>query len=241
MYAPRASGVPPQRPTQAANLPFKFRRKSFSDDDLPEHDAVPPSPSLSPSRSWSMSSSPPSSPTALTTSPARPSHLDTARILPPSSPTRPSAHHVYGYAYRHPRLVAHHPPYDHDLSPQEQLSIFPTSHKPHAYAIIPPPSTSSGRSSFSLPSPSESDALSAVSSSPSDAPITHGAYHLLPLTSYVLSCPLHVARARASVLAGSSPDLDASLSRKGRPLPLLPSFIRVTAESILPRSSPQSG
>ncbi|RDX41102.1 hypothetical protein OH76DRAFT_1561782 [Lentinus brumalis] len=142
MTPPCPSPTPPARASSVANLPFKYRRKSFSEDN-PDYYLVPPSPSLSPSRSLSLSSSPPSSPTTLATSPAGPSHLDTAAIHPPSSPTRPSAFHGYGYAYSYARV------HDYD---QHHYKL------PHArpYAIIPPPAVSA-RSSVSAPSPATSD------------------------------------------------------------------------------------
>lgn len=163
MYAARAR-VSPHRPT----LPFKYRRKSFSDDDdvEPSDYLVPPSPSLSPSRSLSMSSSPPSSPSALQTSPIRPSHLATVRLHAPSSPTRPSAYHAYGYSHT---ISTASSAYDYDLTSGEHLHLpkRSPSRSSRAYAIIPTPSaTSSARSSFSLSSPTRSDALSAVFSSP---------------------------------------------------------------------------
>ncbi|RDX41105.1 hypothetical protein OH76DRAFT_253985 [Lentinus brumalis] len=137
----------PTPPSSVANLPFKYRRKSFSEDN-PDYYLVPPSPSLSPSRSLSLSSSPPSSPTTLATSPAGPSHLDTAAIHPPSSPTRPSAFHGYGYAYSYARV------HDYD---QHHYKL------PHArpYAIVPPPAVSA-RSSVSAASPATSDGFRPV-------------------------------------------------------------------------------
>ncbi|KAI8972179.1 hypothetical protein BD414DRAFT_220582 [Trametes punicea] len=74
----------PHRPTSLSSIPFRFRRKSMSEDELP----LLPSPSLSPSLSTSMSTSPPSSPTVLSTSPSRPltyTSLRFARPPPPSS------------------------------------------------------------------------------------------------------------------------------------------------------------
>ncbi len=147
MSPPCPSPTPPARASSVANLPFKYRRKSFSEDN-PDYYLVPPSPSLSPSRSLSLSSSPPSSPTTLATSPAGPSHLDTAAIHPPSSPTRPSAFHGYGYAYTYA------PAHDYD---QHHYKL------PHArpYAIIPPPAVSA-RSSVSAASPATSDGFRPV-------------------------------------------------------------------------------
>ncbi|TFK80725.1 hypothetical protein K466DRAFT_368197 [Polyporus arcularius HHB13444] len=147
MSPPCPSPTPPARASSVANLPFKYRRKSFSEDN-PDYYLVPPSPSLSPSRSLSLSSSPPSSPTTLATSPAGPSHLDTAAIHPPSSPTRPSAFHGYGYAY------SYAPAHDYD---QHHYKL------PHArpYAIIPPPAVSA-RSSVSAASPATSDGFRPV-------------------------------------------------------------------------------
>ena len=169
MFPTRFSPTPPARPSSVAHLPFKYRRKSFSEDN-PDYYLLPPSPSLSPSRSLSMSSSPPSSPTTLATSPARPSYLDTAVIHPPSSPTRPSAFHGYGYAYSYSRLA---PTHDYDLASAEHHGkpSQAVNHRP--YAIIPPPSTST-RSSFSASSPSVSDGFSAVFSSASDRGASHG-------------------------------------------------------------------
>ncbi|TBU44542.1 hypothetical protein BD309DRAFT_958190, partial [Dichomitus squalens] len=153
----RSSQHPVYVSTDLANIPFRFRRKSLSEDDLPNPDyyLVPPSPSLSPSRSYSLSSSPPSSPSALNSSPIRP-HLDTANIHPPSSPTRPPAYHGPGYAYTYPRGLSHRAAYDYEFPSAEPKPLPPNAPSP-AYAAILPPSASSPRSSFSSTSLSDAN------------------------------------------------------------------------------------
>ncbi|KAI0762172.1 hypothetical protein BD413DRAFT_219013 [Trametes elegans] len=147
-------GFSPHRSPSLSSIPFKFRRKSLSEDELPPPDRAllfPSSPSRSPSLSMSMSSSPPSSPSAIATSPSRPNYNDTAAIRQPSSPLHPPVQHTYGYAHSYPRARSHHSGYGYDLySAEYPLKPFaPTS---HPYGVVPPPSTSSGRSVYSLSS-----------------------------------------------------------------------------------------
>ncbi|KAI9067522.1 hypothetical protein FKP32DRAFT_1672973, partial [Trametes sanguinea] len=150
----------PQRPTSLSSIPFRFRRKSLSEDELPMF----PSPSLSPS----MSSSPPSSPTVLATSPIRPSHLDLAKVRQSSSPLRPAAYHAYGYSYTYPRGASHPLGQDHDiLSADHPSKPFPP--RPHAYAVIPPSGMKqSTRTTYSSLSPSDLDDNSPFYSSASE-------------------------------------------------------------------------
>ncbi|KAI1787456.1 hypothetical protein LXA43DRAFT_1098280 [Ganoderma leucocontextum] len=145
--------------TELANIPFRFRRKSLSEDDLPNPDyyLVPPSPSLSPSRSFSMSSSPPSSPTALNTSPTGPPHLDTAKIHPASSPAHPTTYHGYGYAYTYSRGLSHFASSHHDISSAPPKFVPPNS-RSHPHPIISPPTTNPTRSTFS-PTPAGAHGL----------------------------------------------------------------------------------
>lgn len=165
-------GTSPYRPPSLSSIPFKFRRKSLSADDLPHPDAfLVPSPSLSPSLSMSMSSSPPSSPTALCTSPSRPSHLDTTYVRQPSSPIRPTAHHAYGYAYRYPRGASNTLGYEPDLLSAEHMpKSFPA--RSHAYAVIP--SARATSSTYSSLSPSDTDGNLHFSSSASESAFPHG-------------------------------------------------------------------
>ncbi|OSC96764.1 hypothetical protein PYCCODRAFT_1253008 [Trametes coccinea BRFM310] len=156
--------ISPQRPTSLASIPFRFRRKSLSEDELPMF----PSPSLSPSLSTSMSSSPPPSPTVLATSPTRPSHLDSAKVLQPSSPLRSAAYHAYGYSYTYPRGGSHPLSQDHDLLSADHPSK-PFPPRPHAYAVIPPSATKhSTRPTYSSLSPSDLDDHSPFYSSASE-------------------------------------------------------------------------
>lgn len=166
----RSSPHPIYVSTQLANIPFRFRRKSLSEDDLPNPDyyLLPPSPSLSPSRSFSMSSSPPSSPTTLNTSPTRP-HFDTARIHPPSSPTHPTSYHAYGYS----RGLSYSGPSDHDPPPTEFKRNLPNSRSHHP--IIHPPNPI--RSTFS-PFPTDRHSLQSSFSSVSQNTPVHGAYSM---------------------------------------------------------------
>ena len=165
---------------ELANIPFRIRRKSLSEDDFPNPDyyLVPPSPSLSPSRSFSMSSSPPSSPTTLNTSPTDPPHLDTARIHPASSPIRPSPYHAYGYPHSYSRAFSHTVSSDHDLPPAEPKDLLPSSSsRSHPYPIISP--ANRGHPTFS-PSPSDAHSLRHSFTSIPQNNLAHGAYSMPP-------------------------------------------------------------
>ena len=172
----RLSAAPGHRPPHLTNIPLKFRRKSFSDpeDDLPSPDClVPPSPSLSPSRSMSMSSSPPSSPTAVATSPARPYHLDSAKVAHPSSPIRPTAYHGSGYAYSYSRDMSHLDAHEFDFPSLERHPKLNPS-RSQSYAIIPPPAPRSSRVFSASSTHRPHDGFNAEPSANSESALSHG-------------------------------------------------------------------
>ena len=99
----------------------------------------------------------------------------------PSSPTRPAAYRSHGYAYAYPRGLSHHASYEQTLPSREPKSVLQNVISP-AYAIIPPRSALSVRSSFSSTSPSDASHLRASFPTASAKSAVHGmcAPHFCP-------------------------------------------------------------